>query len=1368
MDLPVNDIGEFIRYRSCERRFKLQYNKHEIARRVPFYDRLMNPLDLVLQRAGHIREDEWATSLAAAGLVDVIAGRPNDDDEVHPAWLDFVAAVDRTNLTEGSCGFAREVRLAGKLGAFNIRGRADFLLLLWRDGEPVLRVVECKASRRDRTYHRLQVTIYRMLLQQLLREHPLVVDGKSVASSRVEAVVARIDETTNSSQDILELDPLDVEMEEGDAARLLAPGGTLVQILDRDLEELGFSLDTKCDGCVFNVHCLSESSRQRRLELTGCSPSSATVLRERDLRGIDDLADLDCNSDVAEQIRTHPAFADDLDRLAMVARARRTTLPGAVAPADGGDAYPVEQLPNSPQSQLPEHVMGTGASLVRVYLAVDYDYTENRVGALTAHVTASSGQLRTQWTRSDGKVQPDPVPVELLPDNISRAVLGQDVCFVQHDPWTGDYAQDTASERSLVQNFLGDLIAKIGDVAGDPSMAGTDSGEAAIHFYVWSRSELTQLVEACSRASSRLLKALLHLLGCREGVEQLIYSSLQDEVDNRYALGWTGRGLNVVTSLSWYGQRFHWTRKVSGQPVALDWVFRQDLFDFKTDLAVADDGTWARDDSQGSKHKFEIRSRFHDSLPAPYWHALWGTLPDQSEIQSSASELLRRYTDAGRPELVRTYLHTRTHALRWIDERIRFKNPEIVKVPLPLASLSKFDLRVDSTREAAIDFLRLDHAVNLTDWIGAHMRSVRGRLPDGHTLPVTRVRKTSNGRIVADIDASPYGLTVADLARIFSLDGFVRIVPHSGDPAKGQTFKQLTRIGMTCVIRHTNWEANRIEFDVIRGRSGRYVLPSFPPDDEFQYATVESSPTDFVAARADARLSATSGPHVGGWFDREHPEVPPVGLVDHVMVDQVRSAISEAYDTCPPLLNADQVNAVCAGLSSRIQLLQGPPGTGKTQTTSVAILARAAARIGVGGVVLVAAHTHTAIDTLLRRIARVEPEVRELFIRNGIQLPAIRVAKVHTSDIEHSIAPDGDDLKAQACTRDINRLRKDGVAVVGGTTTALLKMITELDQRKPWCDATAGFQTSLLVVDEASMMVFPHFLALATAVDADDGCILLAGDHRQLSPIVANNWEREDRPPAVQYQPYVSAYEAIRRIADVVPEASVTNSALQTTFRLPSVIIDLIGRLYELDDITLQGVAEVLPSVQVEDEERELDAVWTDEGGLFLVVHDERSSRQSNDFEAELISRIAELAPKQDDSRTAVLTPHRAQRRLLKQKLDNAAVVDIVDTVERLQGGERPTVVFSGTASEPSCVARADTFLLDLNRSNVAFSRCQRRLIVVCARTLLDHVPADFDTYQSAMLWKALRTLCTRQVGIATIDGITARVLTVALKPPPG
>ena len=111
--------------------------------------------------------------------------------------------------------------------------------------------------------------------------------------------------------------------------------------------------------------------------------------------------------------------------------------------------------------------------------------------------------------------------------------------------------------------------------------------------------------------------------------------------------------------------------------------------------------------------------------------------------------------------------------------------------------------------------------------------------------------------------------------------------------------------------------------------------------------------------------------------------------------------------------------------------------------------------------------------------------------------------------------------------------------------------------------------------------------------------------------------------------------------------------------------------------------------------------------------------------------------------------------------LRDSPPVDVVDTVERLQGGERPTLIVSGTASEPNAIASNAEFLLDLNRSNVAFSRSQDRLIVVCARTLLEHVPAELDAYQASLLWRSLLTFCSRFVSRTAIAEHDVQIWTV-------
>lgn len=179
--------------------------------------------------------------------------------------------------------------------------------------------------------------------------------------------------------------------------------------------------------------------------------------------------------------------------------------------------------------------------------------------------------------------------------------------------------------------------------------------------------------------------------------------------------------------------------------------------------------------------------------------------------------------------------------------------------------------------------------------------------------------------------------------------------------------------------------------------------------------------------------------------------------------------------------------------------------------------------------------------------------------------------------------------------------------------------------------------------------------------------------------------------------------------------------------------------------------------------------MWSDPAGLVLIVHSERNSRNSNTIEAEIIHEFLAAAPVDHPGDSiAVITPHRAQRALLRTTFDeHGLAVALVDTVERLQGGEKPTIVVSGTESDPHSIGAAASFILNLNRANVAFSRTQERLIVVCADTLLDHIPPELDDYESALLWKSLRNLCSRLIFSTNVAGHAVRMMAPPIRHEP-
>lgn len=915
-----------------------------------------------------------------------------------------------------------------------------------------------------------------------------------------------------------------------------------------------------------------------------------------------------------------------------------------------------------------------------------------------------------------------------------------------------------------------ELVNAIADIAGDRELGGAEDGRARIHFYVWSRAEVTQLVEACTRASSALLAALRELFGCRAGLEQLIYSCLQDEVANRYALGWTSRGLVVASSLTWFGQRFHWTRKVSGQAVQLDRVFAQDLFDFRTTLAMEDAGTWAAAEQGNFKHRFEIRSRFHDSLPAPYWHALWQTLPDPNTpgFNTQTAAQIRRYHPAGEPNILHSYLEARAQALRWIEERIRYKNLELDKPRLEIADLRRFSLGVDDATAAAVDFLQLDHAVKMTDWVAAHMKPLRTRVTSGRSIPITGLQPHGNDRLTARINLDGHDITVEELSQrtSISVGSYVRISPHSGDPTRGQTPGQLLRNGKTCVISEILWEEGQIELEVrTTGQTTRYVLQSFGVGggaELWDHATIDESPSDFVAGKVESRLLQGRGPHAARWFDPHRPDIPEQTQLEPGLREQLQENLIAAELGNGRHLSQDQAIAILNGLSSRVQLLQGPPGTGKTQTTAVSVLSRIALRCPVGSIVLIGAHTHTAVDTLLGRIHELEGPVGSALAAAGHPLPPLRYVRINDNPSGPSPAW-RTDVVTRSGVKEFKAMAAAATLIVAGTTNGILALARYLGSKATW-PHDDGFSAQALIIDESSMMVFPHFLALATCTNPETE-ILLAGDHRQLSPILANDWESEDRPPAVTYQPFVSAYNAVLQIVNTGEgdPRRVIRSALELSFRLPQQIIELISRLYQRDEIELRGLDRPAPPIPEQSANGDpLNSVWAGAGGLFLVLHSERESRTSNAFEAKLVRGIV-AAGQVSNGEIAVITPHRAQRTLLGRELVDylGAAVDVVDTVERLQGGERPAVIVSGTASEPNAIGANAEFLLNLNRSNVAFSRSQDRLIVVCAKTLLDHIPAELEAYQDTLLWKSLRTICSEFVSRASIDGHDVQVWTV-------
>ena len=284
---------------------------------------------------------------------------------------------------------------------------------------------------------------------------------------------------------------------------------------------------------------------------------------------------------------------------------------------------------------------------------------------------------------------------------------------------------------------------------------------------------------------------------------------------------------------------------------------------------------------------------------------------------------------------------------------------------------------------------------------------------------------------------------------------------------------------------------------------------------------------------------------------------------------------------------------------SRVQLMQGPPGTGKTTTTAVAALMKASL-MERGGVVVLAANTHMAADRLNEDVGRMVGPFMEAVERYGHVRAVPRFIVRSLREVQ----------KEPLYHRSLDRDRQEGRLIVSGTTNEVLKMAASMNLLPSFSQTSTGFTIDSLIVDEASMMAMPHFLAIASFLDIE-GTVMLAGDHRQLSPIVAHDWEMEDRPPVIKYQPYVSAYDAVAQLAvhdNVTTTRMITRSDLDLTYRLPQEITGLISGIYQWDGIALRtSKGAEQRTIQLSD--NPWDSVWQ-AGGIFLVVHDENNIQE--------------------------------------------------------------------------------------------------------------------------------------------------------------
>ncbi|CAB3246254.1 unnamed protein product [Arctia plantaginis] len=385
-------------------------------------------------------------------------------------------------------------------------------------------------------------------------------------------------------------------------------------------------------------------------------------------------------------------------------------------------------------------------------------------------------------------------------------------------------------------------------------------------------------------------------------------------------------------------------------------------------------------------------------------------------------------------------------------------------------------------------------------------------------------------------------------------------------------------------------------------------------------------------------------------------------------------------------LNIQQQRAVLKALAAKdYALLQGLPGTGKTQTISVLIQML----VSLKQRVLVTAHTHSAVDTVLTRI----PE-------------SVRVLRLGSSS---RVAPALHKRTEQALTVDCRTPEQlaqmyDSMEVVGvtclGAAHAMLARTT----------------FDICIVDEATQVLQSTVLRPLYAAKR----FVLVGDPDQLPPVVRSRAARR-----------LGMEESL--FHRLMCEGA--TSTLQLQYRMNQAIVDIANHVAYDGKLKCanQNIAQARLDIDLQKIfNLQSDAPWLaracspelEHAVLFMDVDtyedviDTPKNKYSctNSTEACIVLALVEVLKQGNvkSSDIGVIAPYRDQVSLLRRLLTRHAVE--VSTVDQFQGRDKSVIIYSCTkrAGRPDVDKVKDGEVLnDQRRLAVSVTRAKHKLLIV-------------------------------------------------------
>jgi hypothetical protein len=1375
LKLSPTDIAQYIRLDQCRRYLRLRLVERNAGQKfLGAWDAQPQSIPPLLTLSGREFEQGAEAAIAAIGAATLVFTCSREEREAHGLSDDnaFLVSVAET-LAPGRRAVIFQPLLRAEIEGWALTGVAD-AIDFQRDEQGTLSalIVDFKSTTAARMEHRLQIAFYLEMLEAVLAPAGITPQTTlGVLYRGAPSAEADSDDPVLAAQRADAMATFGVEgylerIEDANALRrhvrslVLAETSEARRNLAQEFEQLPFHLNYVCDGCLYNQFCLRQSAETDNLSLIPfLKVGQKRALHDAGIRRCAELAEVplpaETWSETYRRLAMEPALGAELDDLIYRARAYRESK---------GDPWPIERrLPDGRQSSLPRCDAELHPNLVKIYIDVEHDFLEDRVYLLGALVVgAENGETSPERRRTVIEIADGP-------------------------------PESSEMEAELLRRWIDGVIRAVVEVAA-PDAEGNLS--APIHLIFYDNYDQRVLLTALGRHLGNVFGAtsLYDFASQLAAYTSPVITVLSDEIKaqrNFPLLCQTLQSLARLLGFPWNEER------------PLTQLFRERYFDaagrFEDDeIPDGDASPW-----------FTKRARFSSQLPLEYAYAAWDKLPapepgdrfapfrnvtegDLLALHSARLEAAERIAEEIRPNRWATkapFDLSNLSSFEDIATSFAIALDEFITIERHVElGAWKHDRATSPERRvlSGASMIARYREEDQSDEIAAFNRALYDwdMLVDDEKLATPKPKWPEGPRIVrVRIDLSDVASSVEHAVALWG-EGVGDSVVISPRWSVDTRLPDAQRQAFTPTVRQLLYGAGGKIVDMGQDRDGDgpftwldIEIGSFgskPPEFIFYQPfngfepdgllTIDKSPTDWYGSFERAVVTGLRAGARNALFDRITGQVtgvrephPEAAAGQASFMDGLRAL--EAAELLHGFETSKQ--RLIGGLADAPALLvQGPPGTGKSLTAAYAILARIQGAMAAGSDcrVIVTCKTHAAVDELLRKIVDVLDGLAmtrsthsglwsQFFDERLLTLPLFRFAG-------RDNLPDGViGLVRDSDTKGDDRARVQIAAANHCVVACALGGVYRMAKDRGGKGDTALFQhrwCDLLVLDEASQINLPEAIMGALALK-DDGQLIVIGDHRQMPPIVQNDWEREVRRTFVAFKSYESLFLTLR--AQLPEEHQIR---FEESFRVHSDIADFLRKeIYQQDKIAyFSRKKALLPLIPAPDEF--VAAVLHPDHPLTVVVHEETASQNRNVFEQELMRPVLEtLAANDFDPRTGlgVVVPHTAQRADLRAAIPALCETDpetgnvirwAVDTVERFQGAERVAIVVGATESDPLYLLANSRFLFDPRRLNVAISRAQRKLVLVGSRSIFDLFATDEDVFASAQLWKnLLEETCT-------------------------